>query len=129
MGSLTDIDFSGFDLDAPVGELTTNGQQGTLKRFLEQGKHPARDRAQLPLRPRGPGRHARRRSPPQMAEVIQEVGGDGFVFTGGLTRRYVSEITDGLLPALQRMGWCAPPTSTSTSAIISCLLMSSSPSC
>src|SRR4029077_14416990 len=38
MGSLTDIDFSAFDLDAPIGELTTNGQQGTLKRFLAQGR-------------------------------------------------------------------------------------------
>ena len=38
MGSLTDIDFSVYDLDAPIGELTTNGQQGTLKRFLKQGR-------------------------------------------------------------------------------------------
>jgi hypothetical protein len=39
-----------------------------------------------------------------MAEVIQEVGGDGFVFTGNLTRRYVSEVTDGIAPVLQRLG-------------------------
>ena len=39
-----------------------------------------------------------------MAEVMEEVGGDGFVFTGNLTRRYVAEITDGLVPALQRRG-------------------------
>src|SRR5262249_21928326 len=38
MGSLTDIDFSVFDIDAPISELTTNGQQGTLKRFLKQGR-------------------------------------------------------------------------------------------
>src|SRR6202008_539949 len=38
MGSLTDIDFSTFDIDAPIGELTTNGQQGTFKRFLAQGR-------------------------------------------------------------------------------------------
>ena len=37
MASLTDIDFAAFDLDAPIGELSTNGQQGTLKRFLAQG--------------------------------------------------------------------------------------------
>ena len=34
-----------------------------------------------------------------MAEVMQEVGGDGFVFTGPLTRRYVAEVTDGVVPA------------------------------
>ena len=37
MGSLVDIDFAPYDLDAPLGELTTNGQQGTFKRFLSQG--------------------------------------------------------------------------------------------
>ena len=35
---------------------------------------------------------------------MQEVGGDGFMFTGPLTRRYVTEITDGLVPALQQRG-------------------------
>ena len=104
MGSLTDIDFSAFDLDAPIGELTTNGQQGTLKRFLAQGRTLREIAQQLPLRLRGPGRHARARSPAQMAEVMQEVGGDGFMFTGHVTRRYVAEITDGIVPALQRRG-------------------------
>ena len=40
----------------------------------------------------------------QMAEVMEEVAGDGFVFQGNLNRRYVAEITDGLAPALQRRG-------------------------
>ena len=39
-----------------------------------------------------------------MADLMEEVGGDGFVFTGNLTRRYIAEITDGLVPALQRRG-------------------------
>jgi FMN-dependent oxidoreductase (nitrilotriacetate monooxygenase family) len=103
MGSLTDIDFSAFDLDAPIGELTTNGQQGTLKRFLAQGRtlreiaHNYRygyeDLVGTPEHVAG-----------AMAEVMQEVGGDGFMFTGMLTRRYVAEVTDGLVPALQRLG-------------------------
>jgi alkanesulfonate monooxygenase SsuD/methylene tetrahydromethanopterin reductase-like flavin-dependent oxidoreductase (luciferase family) len=103
MGSLTDIDFSTFDIDAPIGELTTNGQQGTLKRFLKQGrtlreiaqnyKYGYEDLVGTPDKVAG-----------QMAELMQEVGGDGFVFTGNLTRRYVAEITDGLVPALQRRG-------------------------
>ena len=37
-----------------------------------------------------------------MAEVMVEVGGDGFMVSGPVTRRYVAEITDGLVPALQR---------------------------
>ncbi len=103
MGSLTDIDFSVFDIDAPIGELTTNGQQGTLKRFLKQGatlreiaqnyKYSYEDLVGTPDKVAG-----------QMAELMEEVGGDGFVFTGNLTRRYIAEITDGLVPALQRRG-------------------------
>ena len=103
MGSLTDIDFSTFDLDTPLGELTTNGQQGTLKRFLAQGRtlreiaanyrYGYEDLVGTPEHVAG-----------AMAEVMQEVGGDGFVFTGPLTRRYVAEITDGVVPILQRRG-------------------------
>jgi FMN-dependent oxidoreductase (nitrilotriacetate monooxygenase family) len=103
MGSLTDIDFSTFDIDAPIGELTTNGQQGTLKRFLAQGKtlreiaHNYRYGFEDLV---GTADHVAG----AMAEVMQEVGGDGFMFTGLVTRRYVAEITDGLVPALQRRG-------------------------
>ena len=40
-----------------------------------------------------------------MAEVMQEVGGDGFLlFNSDFTRRYLMEICDGLVPALQRRG-------------------------
>jgi len=103
MASLTDIDFSTFDLDAPLGELTTNGQQGTLKRFLAQGntlreiarnyRYGFEDLVGTPEHVAG-----------VMEEVMQEVGGDGFMFSGPLTRRFVSEITDGLVPVLQRRG-------------------------
>ena len=103
MGSLTDIDFSVFDIDAPLAELTTNGQQGTLKRFLKQGRtlreiaenyrYSYEDLIGTPDKVAG-----------QMADLMEEVGGDGFVFTGNLTRRYIAEITDGLVPALQRRG-------------------------
>jgi long-chain alkane monooxygenase len=43
----------------------------------------------------------------RMGEIMDEVGGDGFLLTcpsGRLNRRYVAEITDGLVPALQRRG-------------------------
>lgn len=35
---------------------------------------------------------------------MEEVGGDGFVIAGPLTRRYIAEVTDGLVPVLQRRG-------------------------
>ncbi len=41
----------------------------------------------------------------QMGEVMQEVGGDGFLFTlPNVSRRSIAEIEDGLVPALQRRG-------------------------
>ena len=42
-----------------------------------------------------------------MGEIMEEVGGDGFLITSPvmrLNRRYVTEITDGLVPALQKRG-------------------------
>jgi hypothetical protein len=38
-----------------------------------------------------------------MIEVGEEIGGDGFLISPrGGNRRYVSEVTDGLVPELQR---------------------------
>jgi alkanesulfonate monooxygenase SsuD/methylene tetrahydromethanopterin reductase-like flavin-dependent oxidoreductase (luciferase family) len=103
MGSLFDIDFKRFDPDQPLGELTTNGQQGTLRRFLSQGntlREIARNfRFGLESVVGAPDDAAA-----QMAEIMEEVGGDGFMFSPPLTRRVVAEITDGLVPALQRRG-------------------------
>ena len=35
---------------------------------------------------------------------MDEVGGDGFLIAGQLSRRYISEVTDGLAPVLRRRG-------------------------
>ena len=43
----------------------------------------------------------------RMGEVMEEVGGDGFLITSPvmrLNRRYITEVCDGLMPALQRRG-------------------------
>jgi hypothetical protein len=40
-----------------------------------------------------------------MSDLIDEVGGDGFlIMYPELTRRYIAEIADGLTPALQKLG-------------------------
>jgi hypothetical protein len=40
-----------------------------------------------------------------MQEIMEEVGGDGFLFfNGAFDRRYVMEVCDGLVPELQRRG-------------------------
>jgi FMN-dependent oxidoreductase (nitrilotriacetate monooxygenase family) len=103
MSSLFDIDFAQIDIDAPLEGLSTNGQQGTFKRFMSKGRtlreiaenfrFGLEDIAGTPESVAG-----------QLAELMEEAGGDGFVIAGPLTRRYIAEVTDGLVPVLQRKG-------------------------
>jgi hypothetical protein len=39
-----------------------------------------------------------------MDELMEEVGGDGFLFYLPTTRRMIADIADGLAPILQRRG-------------------------
>lgn len=108
LGWVTNIDFSGFDLDEPVGELSTNGHQSSLAGFLRKaGKNTLRE-AIIAYSSSGasidlvgtPDAVAA-----QMGEAMEEVGGDGFLITlPDVSRRSVAEITDGLVPALQQRG-------------------------
>ncbi len=108
LGWTINIDFSTFDLDAPVGELSTNGHQSSLAGFLRKaGKNTLRE-AVIDYTSMGacidlvgtPDAVAG-----QMAEAMQEVGGDGFLIAlPNVSRRSVAEVTDGLVPALQRRG-------------------------
>ncbi len=108
LGKLTNIDFAQFDLDAPVGQLTTNGHQQTLDDF----KRKAGDRTlrQAVAAYNSDGGSVELVGTPdgvaaQMAEAMREVGGDGFLFSmPDISRRSVAEIEDGLVPALQRRG-------------------------
>jgi len=112
ISSITEIDFSVFDLDQPVSELTTNGERGALEGFLGQD----RTKTLRELASQGFSTGADHRSPlvgtpdqvaDSMGEIMEEVGGDGFLITSPvmrLNRRYIVEITDGLVPALQKRG-------------------------
>jgi len=108
MGWSTNIDFSTFDLDAPVGELTTNGHQQSLAQFLR--KAGSRTLREAITNYASSGMSVDLVGTPeqvagQMAEVMEEVGGDGFLFAlPNVSRRSVCEITDGLVPALQQRG-------------------------
>jgi len=108
ISSVTDIDFSQFDLDEPLPELTTNGEQGSLDKFAQRGtgktlRQLAVDGVADSVELVGTPDHIA----DQMGEVMDAVGGDGFLITSPVQRvgrRYISEITDGLIPALQRRG-------------------------
>ena len=108
MGWTTNIDFSCYDLDAPVGELTTNGHQSSLSNFLRKAGGRTLREAILAYTSHG-GSVDLVGSPEtvaaQMDEAMQEVGGDGFLLVlPNVSRKTVAEITDGLVPALQRRG-------------------------
>jgi len=98
------IDFSKFDLDQPLPKLTTNASKSlTAKLNLVEG---------LTLRQIASAPHLsgiRFTGTPatvaaQMGEVMEEIGGDGFLMYESTTRRIVTEITEGLCPELQRRG-------------------------
>ncbi|AXG80867.1 NtaA/DmoA family FMN-dependent monooxygenase [Streptomyces paludis] len=110
ISDVTDIDFSRFDLDQPLpADLATHGEQGTLRAMLKGG----RDRT---LRELITGDAGRRKgdlvgSPATVADRLEEiaeaVGGDGFLFHAPnmrISRKYVIEVTDGLVPELRRRG-------------------------
>ena len=99
---------SGYDLDAPVGELTTNGHQSSLQKFLKLAGGKTLREAIVGYSTGG-GSVDLVGTPDdvaaQMEEIMQEVGGDGFLFfLGDVSRKSVAEITDGLIPALQQRG-------------------------
>jgi len=108
-GSFVDIDFSVFDLDAPLPPLTTNAEQGALDKFCQPGS--GKTLRQL-VRDSGTTSSLELVGTPDhvaavMGEAMAEVGGDGFLITTPyhrLTRSYIASITDGLVPALQRRG-------------------------
>jgi long-chain alkane monooxygenase len=100
LSRLSGIDFSQFDLDEPVPELKSNGHQtmaaqsvGRTPRQIVRGTGPT------DLNLVGSCDEVAAR----LIEIMEEVGGDGFlIMNPELTRRYFAEITDGLVPTLQK---------------------------
>jgi FMN-dependent oxidoreductase (nitrilotriacetate monooxygenase family) len=97
------IDFSKFDLDEPLPELKSNGHQTLVAQYtgrtLREISGSAKMLSDVNLVGTASDVAAR------LSEIVDEVGGDGFLLMDpDLTRRYIAEITDGLVPALQRLG-------------------------
>jgi len=104
IGAITEVDFTEYDLDAPIeSEIATNGHQSYLRTFLGSGRTlreiaenwniTALDLVGTPDSVAS-----------QMDEAMQEIGGDGYLITGFGNRRQLAEITDGLCAELQRRG-------------------------
>ena len=103
MSTTGGIDFSQFDLDEPLPALTSNGHQSTVARYQGQTTRQLAlaNAIKSGIDFTGTVDHVAS----VMEETMQEVGGDGFLlFNGEFTRRYIMEITDGLVPELKRRG-------------------------
>jgi len=109
LGKIMNIDFGKMDLDQPIGDdLTTNGHQQTLEQLKKLAAGRTLRQAMSEHNVTGlsveligtPDSVAAR-----MGEVMEEVGGDGFLFSmPNVTRRLLAEVEDGLIPALQDRG-------------------------
>lgn len=103
MSMTADIDLSPYPLDEPLPELTSNGHQSEVSKYA--GRTPRSLAMQYAIKSTIDYTGTPDYVAGLMAEVMEEVGGDGFLlFNSDFTRRYVLEICDGLVPALQRRG-------------------------
>jgi alkanesulfonate monooxygenase SsuD/methylene tetrahydromethanopterin reductase-like flavin-dependent oxidoreductase (luciferase family) len=110
MSAITDIDFSQYALDKELPKLTTNGEQGSLEAFAQWGS--GKTLRQLCTEQISRGLTGLIGTPVQvadrMAELMDEVGGDGFLITRPTTTLlnwdYINSICNGLVPELQRRG-------------------------
>jgi FMN-dependent oxidoreductase (nitrilotriacetate monooxygenase family) len=109
LGKVTNIDFGRFDIDKPLpDDVSTNGHQQTLEEFRRKAAGRSiretmadHNATELSVELVGtPDAMAAR-----MGEVMEEVGGDGFLFSmPNVSRRTLAEVEDGLVPALQARG-------------------------
>ena len=102
---LSGMDFSKFPLDEPLAEVKTNASRGlTMLLTSGTGKSTLREMLTDPASGGIDFVGTADSVAAEMGDAAQEMGGDGFMITEGVTRRAISEITDGLAPALKRRG-------------------------
>jgi FMN-dependent oxidoreductase (nitrilotriacetate monooxygenase family) len=99
------MDFTKFDLDGPVPQLVVNAARSSTERLLRGRDNPQTLRQLLTAKPDGVDVVGTPDSVAvKLGEYMAEVGGDGYLISGAVTRRYISEIADGLAPKLRERG-------------------------
>jgi FMN-dependent oxidoreductase (nitrilotriacetate monooxygenase family) len=105
MSYFTSTDFSKFDLDAPFPDISgNNGHQSVMDAYAKSGKtlresintHRVQETVRLVGTPDSVAA--------QMGEYLQDGYGDGYLVSNPVTRKNISEIADGLAPALRKRG-------------------------
>ena len=105
MSFLSGIDCSKFNLDAPLPELEINASRSSFESYLSgDGTRTLREMLLDPGRGGLDFIGTADSIASEMEAVMAEVGGDGFLVQDPLTRKAISEVTDGLAPALKRRG-------------------------
>lgn len=106
LGWSTNIDFSDHDLDAPVGQLTTNGHQFSLAQFLRVAGDKTLREAIIEHSTSGYGLNlvgTVEQIADELEATMAAVGGDGFLIEQpNVSRRTIGTITDGLIAELQQ---------------------------
>ena len=96
-------DFSKFDLDQSLPPVSTQGHQSVLASFAARARGKTlREIASEPNKLEAAGDPDSIAD--QMDELMQAVGGDGFLIMNSCTRKMIAEVTDGVVPALQKRG-------------------------
>ncbi|MET3932004.1 NtaA/DmoA family FMN-dependent monooxygenase [Arthrobacter sp. OAP107] len=104
---LSVIDFKQFDLDAPLPELSTNSNRGTLEHFSKAAPPGSTLRQILQARSGGAG-DSIIGTAEEIADYLEETGaevsGDGFLFSGFVDPATIHGVLDRLAPVLRRRG-------------------------
>jgi FMN-dependent oxidoreductase (nitrilotriacetate monooxygenase family) len=108
LSKMTGIAFGQFPLDEPLTTdgLTTNGTQKTLEQFVARNEgRTLREAAIAAFAMEDTGLVGTPQTvADEMESIMETVGGDGFLLSGRVTRKYLAELVDGLVPELQRRG-------------------------
>ncbi|MDO8382843.1 MAG: NtaA/DmoA family FMN-dependent monooxygenase [Microbacterium sp.] len=103
---ITGIDYATMDPDLPLPELKSNGHQSSLEARIKAGAKTVRELVMSRSATDALGLVGTPDAvASEMGDVMDEVGGDGYLFgPRTVNRRSIAEITDGLVPELQRRG-------------------------
>ncbi|MGW9112532.1 NtaA/DmoA family FMN-dependent monooxygenase [Microbacterium sp. NPDC055683] len=101
-----EVDFSSFDLDAKMPDIVGNGEQSSMRQYVVGNEDKTLREVVTTIRQiddlgliGSPDTVA-----VKMGELMDAVGGDGFLLYPEVTRRSIAEYADGLSPALRRRG-------------------------
>ncbi|NIJ15705.1 NtaA/DmoA family FMN-dependent monooxygenase [Sphingobium vermicomposti] len=107
--SSLDVDFSLYDLDSPVPQdITAGGHTSALEHMKKAGREHGTTLRQMFSAGKGSSGMDISGTAEEVAdklmEMMDEIGGDGFLLEGVGFNHQLPDLVDGLVPALQRAG-------------------------